>query len=81
MKSGFDMIPSNIMLTGVEQELSQIGKEHRVKETIMPMLDRYDFIIIGTPPSLGMLTVNAFSFAIDILILTTVGIFVTIGRR
>ena len=57
-KSGFDMIPSNIMLSGAEQELSQTGKEHRLKEVITPVLDKFDFIIIDTPPSLGVLTVN-----------------------
>lgn len=79
MKSGFDVIPSNIMLAGAEQELSQTGKEHRLKEAIMPVLDNYDFIIIDTPPSLGVLTVNAFTFATDILIPTTAGIFSTTG--
>ena len=79
MKSGFDVIPSNIMLAGAEQELSQTGKEHRLKEAIMPVLDNYDFIIIDTPPSLGVLTVNAFTFATDILIPTTAGIFATTG--
>ncbi len=79
MKSGFDVIPSNIMLAGAEQELSQTGKEHRLKEAIAPVLDMYDFIIIDTPPSLGVLTVNAFTFATDILIPTTAGIFATTG--
>lgn len=79
MKSGFDVIPSNIMLAGAEQELSQTGKEHRLKEAIMPVLDNYDFIIIDTPPSLGVLTVNAFTVATDILIPTTAGIFATTG--
>lgn len=79
MKSSFDVIPSNIMLAGAEQELSQTGKEHRLKEAIMPVLDNYDFIIIDTPPSLGVLTVNAFTFATDILIPTTAGIFATTG--
>lgn len=78
-KSGFDVIPSNIMLAGAEQELSQTGKEHRLKEVITPVLDKFDFIIIDTPPSLGVLTVNAFTFATDILIPTTAGIFATTG--
>lgn len=79
MKRGFDVIPSNIMLAGLEQELSHTGKEHRLKEVITPVLDKYDFIIIDTPPSLGVLTVNAFTFATDILVPTTAGIFATTG--
>lgn len=39
----------------------------------------YDFVVIDTPPSLGVLTVNAFTCATDILIPTTAGIFATAG--
>lgn len=79
MESGFDVLPSNIMLAGAEQELSQTGKEHRLKEAVAPIADNYDFIVIDTPPSLGVLTVNAFTCASDILIPTTAGIFATTG--
>ena len=79
ISSGFDVIPSNIMLAGAEQELSQTGKEHRLKEAVAPIAGNYDFIIIDTPPSLGVLTVNAFTFASDIMIPTTAGIFAATG--
>jgi chromosome partitioning protein len=79
IQSGFDVISSNIMLAGAEQELSQTGKEHRLKEVISPISGNYDFIIIDTPPSLGVLTVNAFTFASDIMIPTTAGIFAATG--
>lgn len=75
----YDIIPSNIMLAGSEQELSQTGKEHRLKEALSSVKDRYDYILIDTPPSLGVLTVNAFTAANDILIPTTAGIFATAG--
>ena len=79
MKGGYDVLPSNIMLAGAEQELSQTGKEHRLREAISPVAGNYDYIIIDTPPSLGVLTVNAFTAASDILIPTTAGIFATTG--
>lgn len=79
MKGGFDIIPANIMLAGAEQEISQTGKEHRLHESVEPIIDKYDYIIIDTPPSLGVLTVNAFTCATDILIPTTAGIFATTG--
>ena len=79
MGGGYDVIPANIMLAGAEQELSHTGKEHRLKEAIEPVAGDYDFIIIDTPPSLGVLTVNAFTAASDILIPTTAGIFATTG--
>lgn len=78
-QNGVDVIPSNIMLAGCEQELSHTGKEHRLKECIEPIKNDYDFIIIDTPPSLGVLTVNAFTAASDILIPTTAGIFAATG--
>lgn len=76
---GFDIIPANIMLAGAEQELSQTGKEHRLKEMVSPAAENYDYIVIDTPPSLGILTVNAFTFADEIIIPTTAGIFATKG--
>ena len=79
MKGGYDVVPANIMLAGAEQELSQTGKEHRLKEAISAVVGNYDFVVIDTPPSLGVLTVNAFTCATDILIPTTAGIFATAG--
>lgn len=79
--NGHDIIPSNIMLAGSEQELTQTGKEHRLKEALGPIMDKYDYILVDTPPSLGVLTVNAFTFASDILIPTTAGIFATAGIK
>lgn len=78
---GFDLIPSNIMLAGAEQELSQTGKEHRLKETVSPIAENYDYIVIDTPPSLGVLTINAFTFASEIIIPTTAGIFAANGIK
>ena len=75
MKGGYDVVPANIMLAGAEQELSQTGKEHRLKEAVSAVVGNYDFVVIDTPPSLGVLTVNAFTCATDILIPTTAGIF------
>lgn len=45
-KGGYDVVPANIMLAGAEQELSQTGKEHRLKEAVAPVAGEYDFIVI-----------------------------------
>lgn len=75
----FDIIPANIMLAGAEQEFSQTGKEHRLKEMLEPIKEKYDYIIIDTPPALGVLTVNAFTFADEVIVPTTAGIFAANG--
>ena len=75
------VIPANIMLAGAEQELSSTGKEYRLKERLYDVVEQYDYIIIDTPPSLGILTVNAFTFCNEIIIPTTAGIFATTGIK
>lgn len=77
----FDIIPANIMLAGAEQELSQIGKEQRLKERLSPIVEQYDYIIIDTPPALGVLTINAFTVADEIIIPTQAGIFAATGIK
>ena len=55
-----DMCPTNINLAGAEVELvSAISRETILKRAIEPVLDKYDYIIIDCPPSLGLLTINA----------------------
>lgn len=77
----YDLIPANIMLAGAEQEFFQLGKEQRLKETLDPVKTNYDYIVIDTPPSLGVLTVNAFTAADEIIIPTTAGVFAAKGIR
>lgn len=58
---GLHIIPSSIDLSGAEIELSsEIGREYILKELLEPLRASYDFILIDSPPSLGLLTVNAF---------------------
>lgn len=75
----FDIVPANIMLAGAEQELSQTGKEHRLRESLEPVRANYDFIIIDTPPSLGVLTINGLTAADEIIVPTTASIFAAAG--
>ena len=57
-----DICPSNINLAGAEVELvSVMSREHRLKEKLDKIKDNYDFIIIDCPPSLGLITLNAFT--------------------
>ena len=63
------LLPSNIQLSGAEIELAtRIGRETRLKEGLASAIDEFDYIIIDTPPSLGLLTINALAAANWILI-------------
>ncbi len=66
---GFDLAPSNIDLAGAEVELKQVlAQESVLKRRLEPILEQYDYIIIDTPPSLGVLTVNALTASRYLLI-------------
>ncbi|HJE96143.1 MAG TPA: AAA family ATPase [Ligilactobacillus acidipiscis] len=64
-----DLIPATIQLSGAEIELtSQMAREKRLSDAILPIVDDYDYALIDCPPSLGLLTINAFTTCDSILI-------------
>ena len=61
--------PSNINLAGAEVELvSMISREQRLKEKLENIKDKFDYILIDCPPSLGLITLNAFTASDSVLI-------------
>jgi chromosome partitioning protein len=55
-----DLAVSSIDLAGAELALSSmIGRERALEKALSPIKERYDFILVDTPPSLGLLTINA----------------------
>ena len=61
--------PSNLDLTGAEVELvSALGREYHLKKALAKEKDNYDYIILDSPPSLGLLTINALCAADSVLI-------------
>lgn len=63
------VIPSNISLAGAEFDLYQLdNREYRLKKQLEAVKDKYDYIFIDCPPSLGMITVNALAAADAVII-------------
>jgi chromosome partitioning protein len=66
---GLDLIASTLDLSGAEVELSgEAGREYILSELLAPFRTSYDYIIIDSPPSLGLLTINSFTASTGLLI-------------
>lgn len=64
-----DVACASIDLAGAELAMAnQIGRERSLKRALEPILDDYDFICIDTPPSLGLLTINALTAANKVIV-------------
>jgi chromosome partitioning protein len=65
-KLKISLLPASPALAGAEVELIEMEKrEYRLRETIKPVLDKFDYILIDCPPSLSLLTVNGLMAARD----------------
>lgn len=66
---GLDVCAANINLAGAEVQLvSQLSREHKLKEALKEVREEYDFIIIDCPPSLGLVTLNALTASDTVLV-------------
>src|SRR3954471_10235363 len=64
-----DLAVSSIHLAGAELALSSmIGRERALEKALLPVREVYDWIMIDTPPSLGLLTINAFTAATGVIV-------------
>jgi chromosome partitioning protein len=66
---GLDLLPSHVDLSGIDVELvDEAGRENRLKESMAPLMYKYDYMLVDTPPSLSILTVNVLAFAREVLV-------------
>ncbi|MEO6794432.1 MAG: ParA family protein [Mycobacterium sp.] len=66
-----DLVPSNIDLSAAEIQLvNEVGREHSLARALVPVLDRYDYLLVDCQPSLGLLTVNGLACADGVVIPT-----------
>ena len=68
-KNRLALLPAGINLASVENELATVpGREYLLQEALEQIADPYDYVLLDCPPSLGLLTINAFVAATDIYI-------------
>ncbi len=69
VENNFDLVPSNILLGTIEQELAEeIGREAKLKEQLAELGNSYDYVLIDCPPNLGLLTINSIRASQEVLI-------------
>ena len=66
---GLDLVPANIDLSAAEIQLvNEVGREQTLARALRPVRSSYDYIILDCQPSLGLLTVNALTYAQGVII-------------
>lgn len=76
---GVDIIPSSIGLSAADITLAGVPGRERLLARKLRALSNYDYILIDTPPSLGILTVNALTCASEVFIPVGIGTFSLLG--
>ena len=78
--ASLDVLPAHLELASAELELvPAFERERKLRQALSPILERYQFVVIDCPPSLGLLTVNALMASSEVLIPVDAGFFPLIG--
>lgn len=76
-----DIAPGSRALAAADMYLKDTGKEYKLAEALDTVKDQYDYIIIDTPPTLGILTVNALTAATEVIIPTQADIYGVVALK
>jgi len=70
-----DIVSTSVLLSGIELEFTESGREFLLRQAMSIVKDFYDYVLIDTPPGLGILTINAMSASDGVIIPMTADIF------
>jgi chromosome partitioning protein len=79
--NNLSFVPAHIRLSGIDLELAQAidNRSERLKRALLAVKDRFDYVIIDTPPSLGILAINSFVASDKLLVPVSTGFFALTG--
>lgn len=63
-----DIIPGDLRMSAADMTFTKQGREYLLKKALAPIAEQYDYIIIDTPPALGIITINALTAAHSLII-------------
>lgn len=63
-----DIIPGDIRMSGADMQFTRQGREYLLRKALQPVAPNYEFIIIDTPPSLGIITINVLTAAYALIV-------------
>jgi len=78
---GLDLVPCNILLSAADISLASVPGRERILARRLRDVNGYDFVLMDTPPSLGILTVNALVASQEVLVPVAMSTFALIGLR
>lgn len=65
---GFDLLPGGLELASADMEITQPGRDYLLADALEPIKQNYDFVVIDTSPTLGILTINALTVSDGLVI-------------